>query len=186
MGTTIAKLILELDKINQISYVRVCKHFGVKLTTRQPKIKRMSVKNIVIDGRGKENFIEVTNTPLELLINFRNKYLGHGTVYSEVESKRIYNSYEPILISFLSSLIKCDKFQFLESKAQDVNNSSSHSNTGKVIVEYNSKKHEISNVNYLKLENKENSDDAAIESTYEYDSIDNEIIESYPYFLAHP
>ena len=186
-STTIAKLVLELDKNkSDFLYPEFASILGVKLTTRQPKIKRMSVKNIVIDGRGKENFIELTNTPLELLINFRNKYLGHGTVYSEVESNRIYNSYEPILISFLSSLIKCDKFQFLDTKAPDVNNSSNHSNTGKVIVEYNSKKHEISNVNYLKLENKENSDDTDIESIYEYDSIDNEIIESYPYFLAHP
>ena len=65
--------------------------FGVNVKSVKPSIKRMTIKNTVIDGKGQKQMVEVTNIPVELLINFRNKYVGHGNVYSEIESKQIYD-----------------------------------------------------------------------------------------------
>ncbi|MFM8916311.1 MAG: hypothetical protein ACKOGP_01035, partial [Bacteroidota bacterium] len=79
--------------------------FGVAAKNNKAvRIKRLTVKNTVIDGKGKKQTVEVTNTPLELLINFRNRYVGHGTVYSEAESRDIFNLYEPVLLSFVEAL----------------------------------------------------------------------------------
>lgn len=79
--------------------------FGVTAkNNKQAKIKRLTIRNTVIDGKGKKQTVEVTNTPLELLINFRNRYVGHGTVHSEDESRDIFNLYEPVLLSFVEGL----------------------------------------------------------------------------------
>lgn len=87
--------------------------FGVTAkNNKQAKIKRLTIRNTVIDGKGKKQTVEVTNTPLELLINFRNRYVGHGTVYSEDESRDIFNVYEPVLLSFVEALNALDDIVF--------------------------------------------------------------------------
>jgi hypothetical protein len=82
--------------------------FGVTVKyIQQPKIVRPTVKNEVIDWKGKKQLLEITNTPLELLINFRNRYVGHGTVYTEQDSAAVFNVFEPIMISLLQLVNAC-------------------------------------------------------------------------------
>jgi hypothetical protein len=76
--------------------------FGLNVKhVQQPKIIRTSVKNEVIDWKGKKQVIENTNIPLELLINFRNRYVGHGTVYSEKECQEIFDNYVKVFETFV-------------------------------------------------------------------------------------
>ncbi len=68
------------------------------------KEKLFSVENNFTDEYGKVQKVKSEGTPLQLLINFRNRYLGHGAVISEEESKLIYETYNPIFSKFLTHL----------------------------------------------------------------------------------
>jgi hypothetical protein len=68
------------------------------------KEKSLSVENTFTDEYGKLQKKKLEGTPMQLLINFRNKYLGHGAVISEQESKEIYEIYYPIFTKFIQHL----------------------------------------------------------------------------------
>ena len=76
-------------------------HLLGKSTSTLKKEKLFSVENYFTDEYGKIRNVKSVGTPLELLVNFRNRYLGHGAVISEEESEQIYNTYMPILSRFL-------------------------------------------------------------------------------------
>jgi hypothetical protein len=136
-SSTIVKLIQEFDKQKSTSLSpELASLFGVSLKSfkGQPTIKRMTVRNTVIDGKGKKQLVEVINTPVELLINFRNKYVGHGTVYSEIESKHIYETYEPILDAFIESLTACNAFQFHDASKDFSLHGPNHACSGSIVL----------------------------------------------------
>lgn len=188
-SSTIVKLIQELD--NQKSTTlspEFASLFGVTLKSikRQPNIKRMTVRNTVIDGKGKKQLVEVTNTPVELLINFRNKYVGHGTVYSESESKKIYELYEPILDAFIESLCACSSFQFKDALTGLSLHGSSQSCSGSIVLGYQGQSFSFTAPEQLALEAIQIDSIVAQSSFISFDEHDTRIIETYPYFLAHP
>lgn len=185
-SSTIVKLIQELDKQKSTFLTpELAGLFGVAVKTVKPSIKRMTIKNIVIDGKGQKQIVEVINIPVELLINFRNKFVGHGTVYSEIESKQIYDTYEPILIAFIDSLLKCEDFQFVDADTNETIHGHEKSSKGNIVLQLNGSSFKFSSEHQLSI--------APLENNLTYDSqsltldeFDNKIIESYPYFLAHP
>ena len=187
-SSTFFILLQEFDKNNSpILYPELCSLFGVSVKSiKQPKIKRMTVKNTVIDSKGKKQLVEVSNTPVELLINFRNKYVGHGTVYSEDESKQIFKIYEPVLIAFIQSLNQCDKFIYsdLKSKSSLINYDKSCS--GSILLTYNNHEYNLNSPIQLKVEPRELDLDIFNSSQSSLDELDTKIIETYPYFIAHP
>jgi len=141
-SSTIVKLIQELDKQKSTSISpELASLLGVTLksTKGQPNVKRMTVRNMVIDSKGKKQLVEVTNTPVELLINFRNKYVGHGTVYSETESKQIYETYEPILGVFVESLLACNTLQFKDAATGFTLHGYGQSCSGSIVLDYQGK-----------------------------------------------
>ena len=188
-SSTIMKLIQELDKQKSTALSpEFASLFGVTLKSikGQPIIKRMTVRNTVIDGKGQKRLVEVTNTPVELLINFRNKYVGHGTVYSETESKQIYETYEPILDAFIESLLACSAFQFKDAvtglSLQGVDQTCS----GSIVMEYQGKTLNFEAVDQLAPEGWQSDSPNSTPSSINADEYDARIIETYPYFLAHP
>jgi hypothetical protein len=185
-SSTILKLIQELDKkkSQQLS-VELASIFGVNVKSVRPSIKRMTIKNTVIDGKGQKQMVEVTNTPVELLINFRNKYVGHGTVYSEIESKQIYDTYEPILIAFIDSLLDCKDFQFIDADTNETIHGHEKSSSGKIALQLNDRSFNLSSEHQLAIVPEEN-DLTNDSQSLTVDDFDNKIIETYPYFLAHP
>lgn len=187
-SSTIVKLIQEFDKQKSTSLSpELASLFGVALKSfkGQPTIKRMTVRNTVIDGKGQKQLVEVTNTPVELLINFRNKYVGHGTVYSESESKHIYETYEPILDAFLKSLSACNTFQFKDASKGFSIHGLNHSFSGNIVLEYQSKSFPFDSVEQLSVD-EFLSDSSNKTNDINWDETDSKIIETYPYFLAHP
>jgi|GEM_PF-1012039 len=185
-SSTVVKLIQELDKKkSSLLTSELASLFGVAVKTVKPSIKRMTVRTTVIDGKGQKQLVEVTNTPVELLINFRNKYVGHGTVYSEIESRQIYETYEPILDVFIESLTACNAFQFHDASKDFSLHGPNHSCSGSIVLKYQSKTFPFDSVEQLSVEEFQ-SDSSSITNTINWDETDSKIIETYPYFLAHP
>ena len=187
-SSSIAKLIQELDKqkSNALS-PELASLFGVSLKSmKQPSIKRMTVKNTVIDGKGQKQLVDVTNTPIELLINFRNKYVGHGTVYSEIESRKIYETYEPILDTFIESLLTCQTFQFKDTATGESLHGYEQSCNGSISLEYQSQNYLFSSLEQLSMEGIQQDITRSFVAARSWDELDTQIIETYPYFLAHP
>ena len=187
-SSTIVKLIQELDK-NKSIYLspELASLFGVNIkTVKQPSMKKMTVRNTVIDGKGQKQLVEVTNIPVELLINFRNKYVGHGTVYSEAESKQIYEVYEPVFSAFLEALCACYTFQFKDAATGFTLHGSGQSCNGSVVLDYQGRLFSFTSLEQLAVEAIQLDSIEAQPSSLPLDEHDTLIIETYPYFLAHP
>ena len=188
-SSTIVKLIQELDKQKSTAISpELANLFGVTLKSikGQSYVKRMTVRNTVIDGKGQKQLVEVTNTPVELLINFRNKYVGHGTVYSESESKQIYETYEPIFLTFIDSLCGCTSFQFIDAITGLDLHGASDSCSGSVVLDYQGRLFAFSSPEQLSLEAIQLDSIEIKLSSCPLDDYDTMIIDTYPYFLAHP
>jgi hypothetical protein len=123
---------------------------------------------------------------LELLINFRNKFVGHGTVYSETESKKIYETYEPILEAFLEAVKACDSYQFKDAPTGLSFHGAIKSSNGSILLEYQTRTFSFSSIDQLIVEEIQKDAINASLSSIKWDEDDSKIIESYPYFLAHP
>ncbi len=188
-SSTMAKLIQEFDakESNSLS-PELASLLGVTVKSKkQIPIKRMTIRNTVIDGKGQKQLIEVTNTPVELLINFRNRYVGHGTVYSESESKQIYETYEPIVHAFITALKICDQFQFTDAKSGSSLHRFNISCSGAISLEYQSANYLFTSTDQLTQETfKENETNVRQIKAIIPDDSDLKIIETYPYFIAHP
>ena len=187
-SSTIAKLIQGLDekKSNFLS-PELASIFGVTIKSlSQPSIDKYTVTYSIIDGKGQKQQRKITNTSVELLINFRNKYVGHGTVYSENESKRIYKLYTPILEALLQSLLLCKDFQFMDETTGLDLIGPEQSCSGSIVLKYKSNSFTFRSVHQLKV------DSTPIEvfdhgnALAEQDAADKMIMEQYPYFLAYP
>lgn len=185
-STTITKMLQEIEATGKLSVPDgLISVFGISVPSRNIKpVKRLTVKNTIIDGKGQKQTVEVTNTPIELLINFRNKYVGHGTVYSEKESEKLFQIYEPILKLFIDSLNAIKDFTFSDASSNSSIHSYNKDCSGNVIVNYNNINYNFEVHAHLYVEKYENS---IIEqsSVIEKDEEDVQIIETYPYFIAH-
>jgi hypothetical protein len=187
-SSTIVKLIQDFDKQKSESLSpELASLFGVSIKSiKQPAIKKMTVHNTVINGKGQKQIIEINNTPLELLINYRNKYVGHGTVYSEIESKHIYDTYEPIFGALIESIVACNAFQFKDSNTGLSIHRFDISCSGNIKLEYMSNVYMLSSEHQLLMEDIKNQLASKTKLNFSIDSNDTKIIETYPYFLAHP
>lgn len=187
-STTIVKLIQELDKQKSESLSpELASLFGVSIKSKkQPLIKKMTVHNTVINGKGQKQIIEINNTPLELLINYRNRYVGHGTVYSEIESKHIYDTYEPIFEALFESIVDCKAFQFKDAKSGLSIHGSDVACSGFITLEYNSRLYDILSVEQLFISEGPSEIAQETNTNLKHDDTDTKIIHTYPYFLAHP
>jgi hypothetical protein len=185
--STIVKIIIELDKQKStFLYPELANLFGVDVKPVKTSLKRMTIRNTVIDGKGQKQQIEVTNTPVELLINFRNKYVGHGTVYSEIESKQIYEIYEPIFNAFIESLLACCAYQFKDAVTGGSLQGPDQTCSGSIVIDYQGESLTFESFNQLTLEDEHNETHNSKPSSIHWDKVDSKIIGSYPYFLAHP
>ena len=187
-SSTITSILKELNEIGSdvdLSELALC--FGVSSNNqKKSKLKRYTVRNTVIDSRGKKQEVEVTNTPVELLINFRNKYVGHGTVYSEEESKRIFEIYEPVFIAFIEILNNLNAIEFTDSDSMASIIGYNKHCSGEVQVVLENTKFKVSAVHQLYVAPLEVTPSDNTKTDLAWDTADKHIITTYPYFLAHP
>ena len=184
-----SKVVTLLDEDTELSVLgEIMTLFGVKSKTgRTRKIKRLTINNTYTDWKGKTQTVKIENTPLELLINFRNKYLGHGTVFSEEESKKIYELYEPIFVEMLNQCEFLKKLSIVDQKTKSNINGYEKSCSGKLTIKTEEgNTYQIDNVAHLSykkfkpLNTKNQSTEQLVNKE------DQKIIDTYPYFLAHP
>jgi hypothetical protein len=187
-SSTISRLIQELDKQNSTSLSpELASIFGVSINSKkQPSLKRMTIRNTVINGKGQKQTVEVTNTAIELLINFRNKYIGHGTVYSEVDSKHIFETYASIFETFLDSLAACKEFQFRNASDKSSIHGFDKSCEGSLILDYNNRSYHFEAKEQLAVNALSLGKEKGNSSLVVLDEQDKKIIQTYPYFIAHP
>jgi hypothetical protein len=186
-STTIVKMIQEIEVSGKLSLPdALISIFGISIPSRNIKsVKRLTVKNTVIDGKGQKQTLEVTNIPIELLINFRNKYVGHGTVYSEHESEKLFQVYEPILITFIDSLNAIKDFTFFDATTNSNIHGYDKACSGNVNLNFNKMNYDFQIHSHLYVEKHENIIHEK-SSVIKKDEQDVQIIETYPYFIAHP
>lgn len=184
-----AKIVTLLDENAELSVLgEIMTVYGVKSRHgRTRKIKRHTINNIYTDWKGKTQTVKIENSPLELLINFRNKYLGHGTVFSEEESKKIYELYEPIFVEMLNQCEFLKKLSIVDQKTKNNINGHGNSCSGKLtITTEEGNIYQIDNVAQLSYKEFKplNAKNQSTEQLI--DKEDQKIIDTYPYFLAHP
>jgi len=68
------------------------------------KVKRYETLTAFTNEFGEEEWRTSKESAISTLINFRNKYLGHGTPLNDNESKELYEKYYPILLDFIDAL----------------------------------------------------------------------------------
>jgi hypothetical protein len=66
---------------------------------------------------GETKYIEQKDTGIGMLINFRNRYLGHGLTLDSITSEKLWNDYFPIFRILLEKLTFCEKFPMLKQEA---------------------------------------------------------------------
>jgi tetratricopeptide (TPR) repeat protein len=66
---------------------------------------------------GETNYIKQTATGIGMLINFRNRYLGHGLTLDTTSSEKLWNEYFPIFRTLLEQLTFCEKFPMLKQES---------------------------------------------------------------------
>jgi len=162
--------------------------YGVRSKSgKKIKIKRLNIKNTFTDSKGKVQTTEILNTPLEHLINFRNKYLGHGTVFSEKESKRIYELYEPIFVEMLKQCGFIYDLIIHDAKSKNKINGYQNRCSGKITIKtQEGSLYKIDNVEQLSYQYfKPLNFDDKLKSQI-IDKEDHKIIDTFPYFIAHP
>jgi tetratricopeptide (TPR) repeat protein len=66
---------------------------------------------------GAIEYIKQPETGIGMLINFRNRYLGHGLTLDTVTSEKLWEVYFPIFRTLLEPLTFCEKFPMLKQEA---------------------------------------------------------------------
>lgn len=69
------------------------------------KAKKYPTETTYTDDQGLQAFRKVDGTAIGTLINFRNKYLGHGVPLNREQCAELYAQYKPILDDFLQGLV---------------------------------------------------------------------------------
>lgn len=217
-SSLISKILENLDEEKDVEVVTpLMKLYGVKSKTgRRVKNKTLKIENEYIDAFGKKQKVVIENNALELLINFRNKYLGHGNAYSEEESKKLFETYSPIFKSFLEQCAFIQEIEWLNKKGESIiGYHASASDTITAII--NDSQYEITIGNKLALDQPHLIKTGAykcinkscgvskkkigfpaeqecpecktllvLDEKQLFDKADHEIINTYPYFIAHP
>jgi hypothetical protein len=185
-----AILILEKSQ-SRFQNSQVFNVFGIQSNQKKIKVKQLTVSHVVIDELGRKKERETKNPPIQLLVNFRNKYVRHGIVYSEEESRQIFDLYEPILLEFLKSLNSVN-YQFYEAQTKEkltgfhvpcFGNIQVNITSGTLAIPYNSLLVTPSLENGFNIGSQFNME---LGIPYFLDQEDEKIVNRYPYLLALP
>ncbi|MHA8067580.1 tetratricopeptide repeat protein [Aquirufa sp. ROCK2-A2] len=81
--------------------------------------KKYKTESQFTDENGQVAWKKSELTAIGLLINFRNRYLGHGAPLSTEEYQSLYNSTYPVLIDFLSEWKVLEGISMIRSEAKE-------------------------------------------------------------------
>jgi hypothetical protein len=83
-----------------------------KLSGGKRSERSVAVENTFTDEYGRRQIVRSEGTAMQILVNFRNRYLGHGTVITEQESRDILTTYLPVFTRFLDQLCFLNEFRW--------------------------------------------------------------------------
>lgn len=86
-------------------------------TGKKRKMYNGEIEVIDSYNGGETKYIKQTATGIGMLINFRNRYLGHGLTLDNATSEKLWNEYFPIFRTLLEQLTFCEKFPMLKQEA---------------------------------------------------------------------
>lgn len=165
--------------------------FGLQSNEKKIKVQQISIRTTVIDSLGRKKVRETKNPPVQLLVNFRNKYVGHGIVYSEDESRQIFELYEPVFLAFFRSL-KILEYKFYDDQTKDELKGFQVPCSGNIQIKAKSGELRIP-YNFLLIKAGfdldfylRNKSDFGLGIPYAIDQEDERIIKFYPYLIALP
>jgi tetratricopeptide (TPR) repeat protein len=78
------------------------KYYETVETGKKRKLYKAEIQ--YIDGNGDVQLKKQEATAIGMLINFRNRYLGHGLTLNEVESAQLWDTYYPIFSELLEKM----------------------------------------------------------------------------------
>lgn len=86
-------------------------------TGKKRKMHNGEIEVVDSYNGGETKYIKQTATGIGMLINFRNRYLGHGLTLDSATSEKLWNDYFPIFRTLLKQLTFCEKFPMLKQEA---------------------------------------------------------------------
>jgi tetratricopeptide (TPR) repeat protein len=86
-------------------------------TSKKRKMYNGEIEVVDSYNGGETKYIKQTATGIGMLINFRNRYLGHGLTLDSATSEKLWNDYFPIFRTLLEQLTFCEKFPMLKQEA---------------------------------------------------------------------
>jgi hypothetical protein len=93
------------------------KYYETVETGKKRKMYKGEIEVVDSYNGGETKYIEQKDTGIGMLINFRNRYLGHGLTLSSTASEKLWNDYFPIFRTLLEQLTFCEKFPMLKQEA---------------------------------------------------------------------
>ena len=87
---------------------------NVEIGGGKKKVIKRKIKFQYTDENDELNYRTVTETYISHLINFRNKYIGHGKKINDDNSRNIFNDYYPLLKSLLADMSFCSDYQMIK------------------------------------------------------------------------
>ncbi len=86
-------------------------------TGKKRKMYKGEIEVVDSYNGGETRYIKQEDTGIGMLINFRNRYLGHGLTLNSITSEKLWNDYFPIFRTLLEQLTFCEKFPMLKQES---------------------------------------------------------------------
>lgn len=93
----------ELNNQEHKFFIQELPEFYLKIELDK-KCKKYAISSLVTNAYGKVDDVNVRFTAIGALVNFRNKYIGHGVTLSDQNYTKLYNEYYPIFLDLLSAM----------------------------------------------------------------------------------
>jgi tetratricopeptide (TPR) repeat protein len=95
------------------------KYYETVESGKKRKMYKGEIEVIDSYNGGETRYIEQEGTGIGMLINFRNRYLGHGLTLDSATAEKLWNEYFPIFRTLLEQLTFCEKYPMLKQEETD-------------------------------------------------------------------
>ena len=102
------------DNNHQFFLAELQEYYARVETGKKRKLYKGNIE--YIDGHGEVQLKKQEATGIGMLINFRNRFLGHGQTLDENESKALWEEYSPIFFTLLKQMSFCKEYPMLKNE----------------------------------------------------------------------
>ena len=102
------------DNNHQFFLAELPEYYARVETGKKRKLYKGNIE--YIDGHGEVQLKKQEATGIGMLINFRNRFLGHGQTLDETESKALWEEYSPIFFTLLMQMSFSKQYPMLKNE----------------------------------------------------------------------